>query len=616
MLTHFSKLKMLVLALCVLNLFWFQNCGQVDVSAIQPSTAPVTVLKDQPVYELCPVAGATISVPVTYVFVVDMSLSNLGGFINDNCASGSRYLLALENATDHELVNNRSVAKRLKGISDFVNQIADSNPNLRYSIIGFGTQKILGGSNVTCENSATSSKNEFLNRVSFLQNVQHSDYSKNGICSFNTPFTMGTTSYMSAIDCFSENIDAEITLSGANRPFYQVFFITDGKPNEKTTGGTLDLNAICGPVTTPANPAVTACRNTITACESAGTQNQIDTCIYDYITQNRYVPKVQTLVNNLQSRGFGFNLKPIFYERAGTLPDQSDFPQASSSLNRLAQADGSQTTTSPLTNLNSLVTELRDALGPQATVNYSFTSPIVVNANAKPSLDALALDTDEDGVPDSVEESLSAKGFDKNNPRSNGILDGICYYFFNGDNCAPSDLNTCQQTNLGYKINKCDQDKLKQLLPAKTLTGFDSDSDGIIDYLEILRGTNPLFSDYNLDDDEDGLMNTTEIFRGSDHQSNKPMHRENSTLVSIEEILSPANTQCVFPGTSLKIKMDNVALLQAKPTNTIIVSLIAEPIGSTNSKRRLYIGKYNLDSQGKASKLTLGNQDLELIGEF
>ena len=613
---NITKLKGLILLLCVVNLFWFQNCGQVDVSAVESSVRPESIPKDQPVYELCPVAGSTISVPVTYVFAVDMSLSNLGGFVQDSCASGDRYLLDLEKATDHEVIENRSVAKRLKGISDFVTQIADSNPNLRYSVIGFGTQKILGGSNVTCENSATSSKTEFLSRLSYLQNVQQSDFSKNGACGFNSPFTMGTTSYMSAIDCFSENIDAEITLSGANRPFYQIFFITDGKPDEKTIAGTLDLTKVCGPVTTPANPAVTACRNAILACSTAGTQAQIDACIYDYITQNRYVPKVQALVSNLRSKGFGFNLKPIFYERAGTPPEQSDFPLASGSLNRLAQADGSQTVTAPLTNLNTLVAELRDALGPQATINYSFTSPIVVNANAKPSLDGLMLDSDEDGVPDSVEESLAAKGFDKNNPRSKGILDGICYYFFNGDNCAPADLATCQLTNLGYKINKCDQDKLKLMLPAKTLTGFDSDADGIIDYIEILRGTNPLFSDYNLDDDEDGLMNTTEIFKGSDPQSNKPMFREYSTVVSIEEILSPANTKCVFPGTSLKIKMDNVALLQTKPSNTIVVSLIAEPVGTTNSKRRLYIGKFNFDSQGKASKLTLGNQDLELIGEF
>ena len=613
---NITKIRIAFLLLCVVNLFWFQNCGQVDVSAIEASVTPTSIPKDQPVYELCPVAGSTISVPVTYVFVVDMSLSNLGGFVQDNCASGDRYLLALDYATDHQVVNNRSEAKRLKGISDFVSQIADTNPNLRYSVIGFGTQKILGGTGVTCANSATSNKAEFLNRVSFLQNVQNTDFSKNGTCGFNSPFTMGTTSYMSAIDCFSENVDAEITLSGANRPFYQLFFITDGKPNEKTAGGSLDLNKVCGAVTVPANPAVTACRSAITACNSAGNQAQIDACIYDYITQTRYVPKVQSLVTNLKSKGFGFNLKPIFYERAGTLPEQSDFPLASGSLNKLAQADGSQTVTSPLTDLSSLVAELRDALGPQATVNYSFTSPIVVNANARPSLDAIVLDTDEDGVPDSIEESLAAKGFDKNNPRSKGILDGICYYFFSGDNCAPVDLATCQQTNLGYKINKCDQDKLKVLLPTKTLTGFDSDLDGIIDYIEILRGTNPLFSDYNLDDDEDGLMNTTEIFRGSDPQSTKPMFREYSTIVSIEEILGSANTQCLFPGTSLKIKMDNVALLQSKPNNTILVSLIAEPIGTTNSKRRLYIGKFNLDSQGKASKLTLGNQDLELIGEF
>jgi len=603
-----KSLNIVMLGTAIL-LMTFQNCGQISVSEAPQQVARVEVLKDKPSFAICPVEGAPISVPVTYVFIVDMSLSNLGGFVQESCGGSSyRYHLTLNQATDHEVVGTSSKANRLEGISNFVSQIADSNPNLRFSVIGFSTQKILGGAGVTCANSATATKSTFLSRLAELKNIQTADYRKSGtVCAFNSPFTMGTTSYVSAIDCLSENVEAEALLSGATRPFYQIFFITDGKPNEKNSSGQVNLEGICGPSSSPAGQS---CRNAIQAC------GENEDCIYDYITNNTYVPKLQLLINSLKASGYGFNLKPIFYEKAGTPAGQSDFPRASLSLNKLAQADGSQTTTTSLTDLSSLAAELREALGPQATVNYTFTSPMVVNVNALPRGDSALLDSDGDGLTDSLEDSLAAKGYNKNNPRSTGILDSICHVYLGDMNCSIAASPSCADVKVGFKLNKCDKDKLLTVLPGKELTGYDSDNDGVVDFIEFIRGTNPFLTDYGLDDDDDGVGNITELYRGTDPMSAKGMYQEYVTVLDVKEVVAAQSSQCLFSGLSLELKIDNISLLPQKESNEVYVTFFAEPSGTLNGKKKLYSARLIINSQGKFNKVSLDNDDIELVGEF
>ncbi len=603
-----KKINFLMLFM-VLLLVTFQNCGQVSVSDAPLLVEPLSIPKDKPEFLICPVEGPAISVPVTYVFIVDMSLSNLGGFVQESCGGSSyRYHLALSQASDHLLgPGNTSRAKRLEGISAFVSQVADTNPNLRFSVIGFSTQKLLGGAGVTCANSATSSKQTFLNRLGELKNVQTNDYRKSGaVCAFNSPFTMGTTSYLSAIDCLNENIDAEVLLSGASRPFYQIFFITDGKPNEKTSSGQLNIEGICGPNTSPVGQS---CRAAIQACNN-------EDCIYDYITDNSYVPKLQMLTNSLKANGYGFNLKPIFYEKAGTPVAESDFPRASLSLNKLARSDGSQTTTTALTDLSSLATQLTEALGTQALVNYTFTSPMVINANAIPAGDKVLLDTDGDGLTDILEDSLVSLGYNKNNPRSSGILDSICHKYLADQNCSITSTPTCANTKVGFNLNQCDKAKLQTVLPGKVLTGYDSDNDGIVDYFEFLRGTNPFMTDYALDDDDDSVGNITELYRGSDPFSPQNMYRDHVTSLDVQEVVAPQSAQCVFSGVSLQLKINNISLVPEKDTNEVYITFVAEPSGELNAKRKLYSAKLIINSQGKFNKISLNNDDIVLVGEF
>lgn len=590
-----KRLKILIpLFIGSVLLFTYQNCGNVSLEMMTPEAVIELPSFAKPTIDICPVNGNDITTDIHYVFIIDMSLSNLGGaFQGEACGSPTsysyNYYLNTENATDHTAAGSNSKAQRIEAIKSFVSQISTSNPNLKYSLLGFSKNAMPANSSLNCHNSTTSNLADINKWLTDLANIQSSNFRASGACSGNSPFTMSTTSYLSALNCLDANISENILLNSASKTFFQIFFITDGKPEESQTNS----QDLCG--------SDSVCRSALQSCDNLPEQQKW-ACINTYIA-TKYNSKVQSIFNHIKSAGMGANFKPIYYG------PEEEFDLARLALDQMAQMDDSNTTTSKLTSMNDLVQELANALGPQAVTSYELGYPLAVNTNIVIQGSSILLDSDGDGVADELEIQL---GWDPNNARSQGIFDGLCYHLLKGTNCTPTNPARCTQ-DLGYGLKQCDADKLAELGAKTPLTGFDSDSDGVIDYIEIIRGTNPIQSDIGIDSDGDGLPDLQELRQGTDWQAVKSVPTIQQTkLIMTKDIAS--QDVCIAHGQSSHITLDNIAHSNDGNINQVLLTFIAEPMGT--GKKRLYVTTLTLNSTSGFDKISLDDADVILVGEF
>lgn len=603
MIKHISwKIILGVIALVV----FFQNCSDVKVERTA-SVAPPEPAKQVVNFNLCPVVNSGITSRLRLMFIVDMSLSNLGdiGSVTECGNGGNSYNFVPNSGTDFT-----ANPKRITAIQDFISAVGSSaSADLSYAILGFTNVAMLGSDTISCSTAINPNLPFINNQLNSLINIQRTNLSFNGACHSSPPFTMSTTSYDSAIRCLDTSVKTDMVYESEQRPFYQVFFVTDGKPNEADSSSTMNINALCSGNAT--------CINNMQACINANVISD-ELCLAQHI----YKPKIQSLYQEISAEGNGFNFKPIFYGKA------SEQTEAVRVLNELAQADGSNTTTKVLSSdgtafSTELIEEFRDALGVQATSNYTFSLPIVVNLTAVPSKDKLVIDSDADGVADSVEDAL---GWNKLNARSQGVLDGLCYNFLSGANCTPPTGVNCN-TKVGLGLNLCDQEVAKRIWGnSNLLTGFDSDSDGVTDFIEIIRGTNPMLSDVNLDSDQDGVKNLREILNGTDPFDKKTVIDSHITQFGGSPVFY-SQSQCAFEGEGRHANLDNVSFAKSlafdsaenefdhtADENLVLVTFVAEPLGMNPvNNRLLYYVILKLNSEGKYNKIELKNSDLTRV---
>lgn len=140
----------------------------------------------------------------------------------------------------------------------------------------------------------------------------------------------------------------------------------------------------------------------------------------------------------------------------------------------------------------------------------------VYNLNLVNKRGSMELDSDADGVSDK-EEALY--GFNPLVRHSTGkLLDRICMNLSTAAACASLPV-ACTQTRNKLGLSDCDYKVLAlDQLYANPDHGLDSDKDGMVDLIEILRGTLPNQAD-NLDDpDHDLILNQDEVNFSSDPQ--------------------------------------------------------------------------------------------------
>ena len=145
--------------------------------------------------------------------------------------------------------------------------------------------------------------------------------------------------------------------------------------------------------------------------------------------------------------------------------------------------------------------------------NYTLENFIPVSLGLKNEKLEIQPDSDFDGLTDLEEEKY---GFDKYNPRSTGgILDSVCFKYTNTSDCSNLNLK-CNHQPIGFALNNCESELSGIDLAGNHPTnGLDTDKDGIMDLIEIIRGTDPLVADSFADSDNDQRTNLDELLSGA-----------------------------------------------------------------------------------------------------
>ncbi len=255
--------------------------------------------------------------------------------------------------------------------------------------------------------------------------------------------------------------------------------------------------------------------------------------------------------------------------------------------------------------------------------NYTLESAIPISLGLKMDRNNLKPDSDFDGLSDDEEDLY---GFDKYNQRtSGGILDSICFRFTNSNNCSNLTL-TCQHKHIMFGLEDCDTEVAGiDFIANSSNAGLDSDKDGIIDFIEIIRGTNPLVSDAFADPDNDQRTNLDEIIEGGDL-----LHYDKVIPESHNPQFSSAKVNDkLCQGEMWKIKIDKLPWYPSKENITdnteqklftiksgqsmALITLKLQPLDLSVKTSKILISTLILD--GTAEEINLNQDDFTLLGE-
>lgn len=448
----------------------FQNCGPNIRLTKLPETTQLSVTEPFkaivcPEYLLQPPSNTK------FLFIVDMSASNVGEFQTKPNLSGSYWI---------EEVGTDVAGDRFDAIKNFITTCAQNSSN-KFAIIGFaGT----AGSLVAADSSEMLCTSQFVETNEALANInifkQHQQAFRSWMTRYkNKPydgepinFAMTVTSYDSAINCvtnlFTEDLTGNLENTSEN---YQFFFVSDGAPRDKKDTG----------------------------CE-AKTITDKEACYKGQIHNGI------TFLGQLASAG----QRSLRFTPIGYGPNSA---QIGTYLDYMAgEFDGSKAAllSDFKTNQNAFCTLLASRSGIEFRPDFTKA----VNLTTRRTEGSWQPDSDMDGLIDQDDP-------DPLNPRSlvPGVLDGICQRLGGAGPCLNKrPLGCSQDVDIHRLLSDCDVRILG--LPGKASGpswGVDSDRDGLPDYIEIIKGLNPADQrDALADPDSDGLSNLNEILQGSD----------------------------------------------------------------------------------------------------
>lgn len=418
-----------------------------------------------------------------FVFIIDMSASNVGDWFNETVGGKKFFYWDAAKATDPQ-------GSRFDAVRYFLENCG-GQVGSQFSVIGFGntagTLSSAGAPALSCDNVSFTTPDAAKTQLNYLKARQDSDddwylqwsKARNKYMTGATPnsLILGVTSYTSAIKCAEKLLYGDLTAPDAvPADNYFVFFISDGIPQDKSgTGCSLP--------------------NTSDAQKEACYLNNV----YDSLTLVRTA--AITKAKNLRFTG-------VYYGPDPTVPKV---------LDSIAKEGG----TSGAVALRSFAgeqTALCSLFVSQSALEYKPESFVAVNLTASRKEGRIVADSDMDGVDDKTEEN---EGTDPQNPRSTGVpgvLDGVCRRLGGLAACQekrskvvcnPAQFNTTGLTDCDYRMLGLHSQNVGSW-------GIDTDKDGMLDFIEILKGTNPGAADMLGDPDGDGVITRDEIVRGSD----------------------------------------------------------------------------------------------------
>ena len=429
---------------------------------------------------ICPQTDLKPPSNTKFVFMVDMSVSNIGGWDHRSGAQGQRmsYWDASKN-TDID-------GQRFDQIKAFLNGCGAKEGN-QFAIMGMsktaGTivstkgKKALSCNSDFGDSQIASSVVDSFKAVQAEERPWYEQWTEHYLTSSDWPGVLGATSYNSALACAENLMTKELTTDQhLGTENYHLFMISDGKPNDGYQKGCNELP-----------------KEERDDCYLSGIEDYTSYLMQLGIAKNK----------TMRIHGISYGPNPSA---------QSEF------LNTVARY-GNTGKAIEINNIADFPEALCKAVASQAAVDYQADFVMAINLTTVRKNGRLMADSDMDGLSD--EEEI-AKGYDPKNARSSaasGVLDGICDRLGGVQkcqqrlaqvSCQASDINSTGLSDCDIKI--LGLDKIENV----THLGLDSDDDGMPDIVEIIKGTDPGFKDMSDDPDGDGMATRSELIEGTD----------------------------------------------------------------------------------------------------
>lgn len=440
LLKNLFKPKFLSVISILIILVGFQNCGDIKVNDVIPPPEPIVASSVEA--NVCPAQGDSVKAANRVVFIVDMSLSNLGGFTRTEELDGTyTYSLTLDQATDLN-------AARLQVAVRQVTQGIDSE-SVQFSVIGFNDTVVMAETIESCSSPFITGQQVLDVAEPFLYAIHQSDKSSpvrpspNG----NSPFKMRSTSYMSALDCLEKKITLDVQ-SDNKLKAYNIVFLTDGAPT--------DASDPCDSVPPAERSLCVTATPEFNTCRPL-TGEAKENCNKGVYANTYYRSRLENLRDNLENRTLGVKMYSIYYG------PEAEFPQANAILNQLNHVFDQQIDTQKISNFSTVIDSLKSSLDIYIDVNYRIIDFSAINLTSIPGVKGLGTDSNMNGVSDTAEATPQ--------PDIRAIFDE----YKNNFNQDKDDLPSFLERIRGLSVTSKDSSGM-------------TDGDGLTNYTKVLKG--------------------------------------------------------------------------------------------------------------------------------
>lgn len=204
-----------ITVIVVATILGFQNCGEVKIAPNNASSYTITSVGG----EFCSLATVADDVYVNFIFVVDMSGSNVRRL------TGSQFIA--DGASDPAGV-------RFQMIRDFINSDCIKNKDrARFAVYGFSADVMPTPRSSVCNFNRLVDVAQVDEQIAGLESIQSSEPRPPS----QTVQSMGSTVYEKSFDCAKDIVQSHIgslTLETKKNHSYQVMFLSDGAPTDSS----------------------------------------------------------------------------------------------------------------------------------------------------------------------------------------------------------------------------------------------------------------------------------------------------------------------------------------------------------------------------------------------
>lgn len=474
------SLKFMILIIISI-IFLFQNCSKVDLESL-PSIQSASLAK--PEGSICAPEGVSFTAPMRFVFIIDMSMSNIG----------TLKTTTIDNVTTYSLDTSDGPSdikgERFSQVRSFIEKCGNSSDS-KYAIIGFSESAMLEN-NQSCFNEFEDKSNA-IKSIDSLKGKQLHDLGITRREKQNPYYLQGQTFYSAGLSCAKNKIFSELSQLTQDKPIYKIFFITDGMTTD-----------------------------------SAANQN--------------YKQTLNEIKSQATTKAAGISFFPVFYTSAGAKNQGEQVVSAQALMDQMAQEVDPSQKTILLSDIASSEVNLCQYIKPSIPVKYELYQSYAVNVSSLMKKNIHYGDSDADGLSD--EDELRS-GFNPTNSHSGIFHDSLCARLgLNLAQCNEHNDNlVCDKQKVNFfGLTECDE-QLSMKIFGKKMSDLDSDKDSIPDWLELIRSMNPLKVDTFDIPFNDGLFNFQKISKGIDVLSNVKIYPVN-TESTIDVRLSENSASC------------------------------------------------------------------------